>query len=217
MDTTLIDFFTSDLHFGHVNMRAWRGMADTHSMDEFNDVIVDRFNSVVGSCDTVAILGDICMGLMDDSLPLVERLNGRKLLLAGNHDRNWAGNPKRVTETHDWPHKYQEVGLFPLEPGMYNVYDLPGLVNLDHFPYSGDHTAEARFPEWRPVDDGKWLLHGHVHDMWLQNGRQINVGVDAWNGFPVSTRTLAAVMAGGEANVAADDSWGIDLTRPVSL
>lgn len=44
---------------------------------------------------------------------------------------------------------------------------------------TGDHAdREDRYVEWRLPDTGNWLIHGHVHDEWFTNGRQINVGVD---------------------------------------
>ena len=63
-----------------------------------------------------------------------------------------------------------------------------------HFPYEGDSHDEDRFTRWRPVDDGAWLLHGHVHTSWQVNGRQINVGVDVWDYAPVSEAALAALI-----------------------
>jgi calcineurin-like phosphoesterase family protein len=63
---------------------------------------------------------------------------------------------------------------------------------LCHLPYA---AVDARYPEWRPVDAGKWLLHGHVHEHWQVNGRMINVGVDQWDFAPVSLETVAKIRA----------------------
>src|SRR5690606_33637800 len=70
-----------------------------------------------------------------------------------------------------------------------------------HFPYRGDWGDTDRYVEQRPVDDGRWLLHGHVHEKWRQRGRMINVGVDAWGGRPVDEETLAALVADGERDL----------------
>lgn len=211
-----LDHLTSDLHIGHVNMRTWRGMLDTHTMDENNDEIIDRFNDRVRPNDTVGIWGDAVMGKMDDTLPLVKRLHGRKILLPGNHDRPWLGNRKRITETHNWPDRYAEVGFEFILPGVYTIDGIPGEVKCDHFPYSGDHTAEERYPEWRPDDEGHWLIHGHVHDLWKQNGKQINVGADAWGGFPTNPDEIAALMAAGPNYIPANAEWGFG-KRPTEL
>ena len=67
-----------------------------------------------------------------------------------------------------------------------------------HFPYRGDSHDHDRFVDDRPADRGRWLLHGHVHDRWLQRGRMINVGVDAWGYRPVSETELASIIDAGE-------------------
>jgi len=65
---------------------------------------------------------------------------------------------------------------------------LPGRISVlaYHFPYRGDSHDHDRYREHRPADEGAWLLHGHVHERWRQRGRMINVGVDAWGGYPVT-------------------------------
>ena len=70
-------------------------------------------------------------------------------------------------------------------------------VLLCHFPYRGDSQEHDRFPDARPIDKGEWLLHGHVHDRWSQNGRMINVGVDANDFAPVSETVLAHQLTAG--------------------
>ena len=68
---------------------------------------------------------------------------------------------------------------------------------LCHFPYRGDSQEQDRFPDDRPIDKGEWLLHGHVHDRWSQNGRMINVGVDANDFTPVSETALTHRLSAG--------------------
>ena len=49
-----------------------------------------------------------------------------------------------------------------------------------------DHTDAPRFAQYRLPDEGRWLLHGHTHiaDQRI-HGRQIHVGLDAWDLRPV--------------------------------
>jgi calcineurin-like phosphoesterase family protein len=49
----------------------------------------------------------------------------------------------------------------------------------------------------RPVDNGGWLIHGHVHNRWKFSGRQINVSVENWNFEPVSLETIMAIIEDG--------------------
>jgi calcineurin-like phosphoesterase family protein len=66
-----------------------------------------------------------------------------------------------------------------------------------HFPYRGDSHDQDRYVEHRPVDEGAWLLHGHVHERWRVLDRMINVGVDVWDYRPVSEATLADLIRVG--------------------
>jgi calcineurin-like phosphoesterase family protein len=70
---------------------------------------------------------------------------------------------------------------------------------VNHFPFRrGDAD---KYTDYRPVDRGGWLLHGHIHELWRQSGRQINVGVDAWAGRPVSFSVLKAMIEAGEQSL----------------
>ena len=80
----------SDTHFGHTN--SWekfklpdgsplRPFTSTEEMDE---TMIERWNAKVQPQDTVYHLGDVVIN--KKYLNLVERLNGRKILIRGNHD-----------------------------------------------------------------------------------------------------------------------------------
>ena len=207
MSTLDFDRATADLHLGHVNMVTWRGM-EPMSVEEHDELVIDRINSVVKPSDTFLILGDLVMGKRLESLKKVSRINGRKILLPGNHDYCWKGHRRPVAgDGVPWVQHYLDSGIEAIiGPGAYQVPGL-GHVKLDHFPYSGDHGDEDRYPEWRPEDDGSWLIHGHMHNDWKQNGSQINVGLDAWGGFPVTKDDILALMLGGAKWVHADERW----------
>jgi calcineurin-like phosphoesterase family protein len=51
-------------------------------------------------------------------------------------------------------------------------------VSLSHFPYGGDHSGTDRFDEWRLRPSSTPLLCGHVHQAWVYNSNQFNVGQD---------------------------------------
>jgi calcineurin-like phosphoesterase family protein len=217
------DKITSDMHVGHKNMRLWRGMGKSHeTMDLFDDEIIDRWNDETRPSDDVLVLGDAAMGQIDDNLEKIRRLHGNLTLVPGNHDRCWVG----LRKTHDrngvsWIDRYLAVFSDILLPGVYDIDGVPGSVKIDHFPYRGDHghpmgSPEDRYPEWRPDDEGHWLVHGHVHDLWRQNGLQINVGLDAWGGRPTNPDAIAALMADGEQWIDADAEWGFGI-RPESV
>jgi len=191
-------WFTSDLHLGHRNITRYCGrpFPDTEAgVEEMDEGLVAAWNTVVGPDDEVWVLGDVAMGRIDRSLGLVARLRGTKRLIAGNHDRCWPGHgdPER---TATWAERYRSAGFATIDSEA--TLDLAGHgVLLSHFPYEGDSQEHDRFPGHRPVDDGGWLLHGHVHTEWRQHGHQVNVGVDAWGGRPVAATEVAALIDAG--------------------
>jgi calcineurin-like phosphoesterase family protein len=175
-------WFTSDHHFGHANIIKYcdRPFAD---VDEMNEALVANWNRLVGETDTVYYLGDFSLKLsiMERYAP---RLKGRKILIAGNHD---SCHPSQ----HDG--KWGNVGIYrKYFDGVFEEYDWEGLL-LHHIPYFDDE--DLRFPEYRPHDDGRILLHGHVHQRWVVHERQINVGVDVWDYEPISEEQIRELVA----------------------
>src|SRR4051812_8195892 len=83
---TMTLYFTSDLHFGHQRIIELCNRP-FGSVEEMNQTIIDRWNDTVKNDDTVFVLGDVAMGKISDSLPLVKKLKGNKHLVSGNHDR----------------------------------------------------------------------------------------------------------------------------------
>jgi calcineurin-like phosphoesterase family protein len=186
-------WFTADLHLGHANIIGYshRPFPD---VDAMNEALVARWNRTVAPDDTVWVLGDLALGRIEDSLAHVTRLAGRKRLLAGNHDRCWAGHGRRAE---GWGERYLQAGFEEIHQGEMLLPMGGKDVLACHFPYRGDSHDHDRYVEHRPDDGGRWLLHGHVHDLWRQRGRMLNVGVDAWAYHPVSADTLAALITAG--------------------
>ncbi len=192
---SVVRFFTADLHFGHANII---GYCDRpfNTVDEMNDALVTNWNATVRDDDEVWVLGDVAMGRIDESLALVKELHGRKVLVCGNHDRCWHGNAKHRDE---WEVRYRDAGFDEILQGTIPLRIASHDVIASHFPYVGDSHDEPRFVQFRPHDNGSWLLHGHVHTTWQVDERQINVGVDVWNFAPVDEPTLVAIIDRGVA------------------
>jgi len=186
-------WFTSDLHFGHLNIISYANRP-FDDVEEMNAGLRDRWNACVADDDEVWVLGDVAMGRISHTLPLVGGLNGRKLLVAGNHDRCWAGHGWLASH---WTHRYLEAGFAEVHQGAVRLEVGGQPVLACHFPYRGDSQDSDRFVEHRPVDEGLWLLHGHVHSQWRQLDTMINVGVDVWGYRPVAAETLGELIASG--------------------
>jgi len=66
-------WFTADLHLGHARIielcdRPFRDPAD------MNETIIQKWNERVAPEDQVYVLGDVALGTLSESLPLVARL-----------------------------------------------------------------------------------------------------------------------------------------------
>lgn len=175
-------FFTADLHFGHENIIRYTNRPYA-SVSEMNAALIDNWNSVVSPDDEVWVLGDVALGRIAETLPLVTELAGHKHLAPGNHDRCW---PYRRNAHLTDLAMYTDVGFEVHDPEVTLSLGIRQ-VRLCHFPTTGDSRSEDRYASCRPTPQPEeWLLHGHVHNQWQFLARQVNVGVDVWNYRPVS-------------------------------
>lgn len=157
-------FFTSDTHFGHKNIIKYadRPFKDVTHM---NEMLVHYWNEVVHPEDTVYHLGDVALGPIRESLGYIHRLNGKKILVTGNHDRNFhLGKRSAGLEPFEWDEEYRQAGFHAVYPNV-ALWGFDGLptINLSHFPYTGDSHDGDRYEEARLDDNGIPLLHGHTH------------------------------------------------------
>lgn len=75
----------ADTHFGHKNILKFEAPYRPFStIEEHDEALIDRWNSVVAQTDSVWHLGDVLFGR--HSFAVLPRLHGRKKLVLGNHD-----------------------------------------------------------------------------------------------------------------------------------
>jgi len=176
-------FVISDTHFGHTNSWEKFKLADGSplrpftSTEEMDETMIERWNAKVKPGDTVYHLGDVVIN--QKSLHLVSRLNGRKILVRGNHD---IFKDKQ----------YAEVGF----EQIHGVRVFVDKFILSHIPLHPDCVTE-RF---------RVNVHGHLHAneiMWQRtpaNGlgpltadpRYMSACVELNNYAPVSFEELEA-------------------------
>jgi calcineurin-like phosphoesterase family protein len=78
-------WFTSDHHFGHKNILTYEPIARPFkTIEEMHNVLIDRWNTVVGENDTVYYCGDFAFG--KHNINFARDLRGQKKLIMGNHD-----------------------------------------------------------------------------------------------------------------------------------
>ena len=78
-------FVTSDHHF--FLWKSQEGRVFGGSSEEEDARHIELWNSVVGKDDLVLYVGDFCDGEIASLEVLHKKLNGRKILIKGNHDR----------------------------------------------------------------------------------------------------------------------------------
>lgn len=187
----MTEWVTSDLHFSHgpIIRMCRRPFSDVGNM---NRLLVMNWNEVVAPDDVVYVLGDVVMGERSETLPVVEKLNGIKLLVPGNHDRCWSHDKAAAK----WVKRYEDVGLEVLDDQVELQTDR-GPVLMCHFPYEADDRHGSVFADYHPKDEGLPLLHGHVHQDWKVKGRQVNVGTDVWGYYPIKLNDAIALATEG--------------------
>jgi calcineurin-like phosphoesterase family protein len=162
-------FFTSDTHFGHAGA-LWLYKRPFASVAEMDGTMLGRWNEVVAPDDEVWHLGDFAIRQsMARMTELLEQLNGRKHLIAGNND----------------PESTRSL------PGWSSVRDFAEL-EIDGCKLVLCHYA---FRTWNGMGKGTLNLHGHSHGRLKPQPRQADIGVDAWEFHPVTLAEIRARMA----------------------
>jgi len=166
-------YFTSDLHFNHTNILKYMPHTRPHlDRDEMNEDIIERYNEVVKSKDETYILGDLFMAAKTKSIELLQRLNGRKHLIRGNHD-------------HLKPHEEDKI--------------FESARDYRILRYEGEKLVLFHFPiqEWEGCQHGNLHLHGHCHGN-LEDFKpnRFDMGWDVWR-RPISIETVLSWKSSG--------------------
>lgn len=134
-------WFTSDLHLNHSNIIKFCNRPFT-SVEEMNKTIINNWNNVVNKNDTVFLLGDIVFGGYDIWNYFMEKLNGLKILIAGNHD-------KSIT-----------ISKF------HRVDQILNIIVKDPEIKGGQRITLCHYPmySWYQSHRGAWQLYGHLHN-----------------------------------------------------
>ncbi len=163
------DFFTSDTHFHHAKIIQFCNRPYA-TVEEMNEDIITKWNSVVGNKDRVFHLGDFSWGNFEKTKSVFDRLHGQKHLILGNHD-----DPRIHKKLGwNWIDKMEEVRIGDK------------LYQLCHYPQQS----------WDKSFHGARHVHGHCHGTVTPHGWRCDVGVDSWGFTPVSFEQLETLFAG---------------------
>lgn len=152
-------WITSDLHFDHTNILkfnpATRVFKDVSHM---NSEMIRQWNETVSPDDLVYILGDVAFCNATKATQIMRSLTGRKILIAGNHDR-------KLIENSEFCKTFQEIHVY---------------LTIN---YNGTRVSMFHYPihEWDQCHRGAVHFHGHVHGSptGLERYRVRDAGMDA--------------------------------------
>lgn len=136
-------FYIADWHYGHTNVIAFDNRPFL-SIEQMNETLIRRWNGVVESGDIVYVLGDMFWCSASVAIPVLQKLNGQKILIKGNHDQC---NDARFLKKFVKVNEYLEV-----EDGGRKVV-------LCHYP----------IPCFKNHFYGWYHLYGHVHNSFEAN------------------------------------------------
>lgn len=160
-------FLISDQHFSHKNIlkftrRDGSPLRPFATIEEMDETLVQNHNSIVKPTDKVYFLGDVTMG--KKGLSIVERLNGKKILIKGNHDQE---------KLSVYAEYFDDV---------HGSFQLAGYL-LTHIP-----VHSSSIGRW------KGNLHGHLHadvtgdyenGVWVPDHRYTCMSVEQTDYYPI--------------------------------
>ena len=153
-------FFTSDQHYGHKNIIKFANRP-FRSVEEMDEAMIENHNNVVKHNDIIWFVGDFAFLPVDRSVNLLSRLNGRKNIVLGNHDKQLSKNRS----------KFLGDGLFENIVPYREIYVGKQSIILFHYGMR----------VWNKSHHGSWLLYGHSHGSLPSWGKSMDVGVDDKN------------------------------------
>ena len=180
-------YFTSDTHFNHSNIltycsRPWK------TVEEMNEGLIKNWNEVVKPEDVVYHLGDFAMGNRKLIPDILARLNGRIVLVRGNHDFS--------KSLEYFPEVYPSLQLEE-EGHRFELAHNPGHLQQDlEFALCG-HVHE----QWTKRDPGEVIEADTVSDHRYQHPQIVpkvtiyNVGVDVRNFRPCTLKEILSSVS----------------------
>ena len=153
-------YFTADLHAFHKNIIQFDKLP-FGDLKEYRDKIVQIWNSVVTNQDEIYLLGDVAVGGTNGEIfAFIQRLNGQKYLIQGNHDHRTIIKCEYLRNCFAWIKWHY---TFDYNKERFHLY---------HFPIES----------WSNMAAMKSIhLHGHSHGNCRKIDRRMDVGLKACN------------------------------------
>lgn len=189
-------FIVSDTHLGHKSILTFEPCRQTAMMidgyDDHEAWVIDNWNSVVGSNDTVLCLGDFAFGGVAN---YSQMLNGNKIMVLGNHDdkphkQKWKDGGWTVIDGFYMHDKYMTVkaihddemmsGFTKTINGKRCLFSHYALFNDDEWDMQNKMIApRIKFLEMVYTTQKMDLsIHGHIHSHVSKFKDSINVSFE---------------------------------------
>jgi len=189
-------FFTSDWHLGHANVIKF-DQRPFRDLDHMHSVLINNYNSSVTDNDVCYFLGDVGFAKGDVVKEIISKLNGTKVLLLGNHDKNTFSMYDQGFDV------VLNTAVFYLDDKRISMSHcpLPGIKREDVTGMKGAQEGEnwhgefknQRFTSYDMTVD--YHLSGHIHSGPHCNKKrtllnQFDIGVAANSYRPVSLSVI---------------------------
>lgn len=148
-------YFISDTHFCHKSVLQFENRP-YNSVEEMNKGLIKQWNNQVGNDDFVYHLGDFSLGSLEETINILEQLNGKIVLIKGNHDKS--KHYKKINKL-GLLHEYHPVGI--------------------EMKYNKKQMWLTHYPMEIGLRPRKFSISGHIHSHESTWDNQINVGVDS--------------------------------------
>lgn len=169
-------FYTSDIHFDDNRLNLYGRDLIFANEKEFNQYVIEKWNSVVGKEDLVIVVGDVSM--TREGLEYLLLLNGEKWLVKGNYDNSKKnGGTAKYDISDDILFRYFEKVM----DDYVTIVD-GEKVYVNHYPTNAKPSM--------------FNIVGHIHGTWKVQRNMVNVGLDAWHFTPVSEELIKFQMNG---------------------
>lgn len=164
-------WFTSDTHYFHRQVIEYCNRPFS-SVEEMNEALIANWNRVVSPKDIIYHLGDFAFCKADKAIEIVKRLNGKKHLIFGNHDKSLRKS-KEFLELWESTQDLKEIKV-PDETAPTGTRK----IVMCHYP----------LVTWNASSYLSFSTHGHTHGNLYDDPHSLrcDVGVDCWNYTPVS-------------------------------
>ena len=171
-------FVASDHHFGHKNiLKFCPKTRPFDSIEEHTEQLIMRHNSVVKHDDEVYLMGDFAFLSADKALKILQRMNGIKYFIFGNHDKPMRQG-QAIADEFVWMKDYHELRV--------DRADVRQPIVMFHYPI---HS-------WNRMHHGALHFYGHTHISipTMFAGRGKDIGVDSNNCYPWNIDDLCVLM-----------------------